>query len=65
MRGSLRARVDPRESCKTSTIKSSTARGVGVRNTSVNQTVQAETMSRISLLPQANEVLVKYLLGKI
>ena len=44
---------DPRESGKTLTIKSSTARGVGVRNTNVNQTVQAETMSRISLLPQA------------
>ena len=44
---------DPRESRKTLTIKSSTARGVGVRNTNVNQTVQAETMSRISLLPQA------------
>ena len=55
----------PREASKTLTIKSSTARGVGVRNTNVNQTVQAETMSRISLLPQANEVLAKYLLGKI
>ena len=44
---------DPRESDKPLTIKSSTARGVGVRNTNVNQTVQAETMSRISLLPQA------------
>lgn len=44
---------DPRESDKSLTIKSSTARGVGVRNTNVNQTVQAETMSRISLLPQA------------
>jgi DNA-binding transcriptional regulator YdaS (Cro superfamily) len=44
---------DPRESGKSLTIKSSTARGVGVRNTNVNQTVQAETMSRISLLPQA------------
>ena len=49
---------DPRESDKPLTIKSSTARGVGVRNTNVNQTVQAETMSRISLLPQATSFLL-------
>ena len=49
---------DPRESRKTLTIKSSTARGIGVRDTNVNQTVQAETMLRISLLPQATPFLL-------
>ena len=38
---------DPRESDKTLTIKSSTARCSCLRNINVNQTSQAETMSRI------------------
>ena len=40
-------RQDPRESCKSLMTKSSTARCSCVRDTNVNQTSQAEKMSRI------------------
>ena len=54
----------PTRASKTLTIKSSTARGVGVRNTNVNQTVQAEIMSRISLLPQATHSFINQVSGQ-